>query len=111
MIDLLMKLLPTAHSSAVETTIRQVAESSIEGVCQRVSPQIDHMTLSEARGYVRARAVEIVQAETRRSLAGEVGALQRFDFVVRSAIERLVPAVLRRTGVGVPRPVSHVTAA
>jgi len=111
MIDLLMKLLPAAHSPDVETAIRQIAESSIEDVCQRVSPRIDKMTLSEARGYVRARAVEIVRAETRRLLAGKVDALQQFDFVVRSAVERLVPAVLRRTGVGVPRPVSYVAAA
>ncbi len=95
----------TAPSGAIEALARQVTELSLEDVIERVSAQIDSMTLSEARGYVRARAAHVVQIQTRRALSQHVEASEDWaSLIIPSATERLVPLVIRQTGVGLPRP-------
>ena len=94
----------TKSSSKTDALIRQVVDASLAGVCCRVSKQIDTMSLSEARGYVRARATGVVRRETRLT----IDRLSRADgassaTVARMATERLVPIVLRELSVGIPR--------
>jgi len=59
----------TVPSGAIDALVRQVAELSLEGVVERVSARIDEMTLSEARGYVRARAAHVVRRQTRQAIS------------------------------------------
>ncbi|MCA9230828.1 MAG: hypothetical protein KDA57_09260 [Planctomycetales bacterium] len=99
-------LLGVAPAGAIEALIRQVAELSIEGVCEKVSARIDDMTLSEARGYVRARAAQVVQRQTRLVLLQHREAQSDWAVqIVPAATERLIPLVIRQAGVGVPRPI------
>ncbi|NOZ40911.1 MAG: hypothetical protein GXP24_11895 [Planctomycetes bacterium] len=104
MIKALTKLFGAASSSRRDALTRQVAELSVESVCQLVAEQVECMSLSEARGYVRARAARIVRKQTRMAIGRHLGAdLAWTDTIARTAIERIVPLVLRQTGVGVPK--------
>jgi len=97
-------LLKKSSPEVVDAMTRQVAEQSVEDVCQRVATHMDGMTLSEARGYIRARAAGIVRRQTRLAISRNPGTGQDIaEVVARSATERILPTVLRRTGVGVPR--------
>jgi hypothetical protein len=53
---------------------------------------------------VRARANSIVRRQTRITLAGQSLSDDVQTDLVRAAIERLVPVVIKRAGVGLPRP-------
>ncbi len=87
-----------------EALSRQVAERCVESVCQLVSPQVEPMTFSEARGYIRARAARLVRKQARQVINQYPDAeLAWVDAVARAATEQLVPLVLRQTGVGVPQ--------
>jgi len=104
MIQKLIKLLGPSHTKEIDSLSRQVVESSIDGVCQRVIDRMDHMTLSEARGYIRARATSTIRRQTRLILSRQENASPTWGpSIVRSATERVVPLVLRQLGVGVPR--------
>jgi hypothetical protein len=62
------------------------------------------MTFSEARGYVRARAVGLVRSQARLAIGQQPGAnLLWLEEVARSATEQIIPQVLRQTEVGVPQ--------
>lgn len=94
----------TLPSGVMDTLVRQVAELSLESVVERVAARIDEMTLSEARGYVRARAAQVVRRQTRQAISQYQEATEDWPrAIVPAATERLVPLVLRQTGVGVPR--------
>jgi len=98
------KLFGTAPSAAIDALVRQVAELSLAGVVERVSARIDDMTFSEARGYVRARAAQVVRRQTRHAISQYDGATDDWAVViVPAATERIVPLVLRQRSVGVPR--------
>ncbi|NOY30243.1 MAG: hypothetical protein GXP28_08710 [Planctomycetes bacterium] len=105
MIPIIAKLFrSTAPSDVVDALVRQVADLSLEGVVERVAARIDQMTLSEARGYVRARAAHVVRRQTRQVISQHQEATEDWSgAIVPAATERLVPLVLRQTGVGVPR--------
>ncbi len=91
-------------SGVIDALVRQVAELSLEGVVERVSARIEEMTLSEARGYVRARAAYVVRRQTRQVISQHQEATENWSAaIVPAATERLVPLVLRQTSVGVPR--------
>lgn len=95
----------TAPAEAIEALARQVSELSLEDVIERVSSRIENMPLSEARGYVRARAAQVVRIQTRRALSQHAEASEDWaSLIIPSATERLVPLVIRQTGVGLPRP-------
>ncbi len=99
-------------SKKVETLIRQVADASLAIICERVASQIGSMSLSEARGYIRARATQVVMQETRQALTRIPEAnLDWIDTIVRAATERLVPTVLHQMSVGIPQPTSIPLAA
>jgi hypothetical protein len=103
--QLFAKLLNQPSAEVVESIVRQVAEQSVAGVCERVEARVVEMTLPEARGYVRARAAEIVRRQTRATITRHPGSVQDMaEVIVQAATERLVPVVLRQTNVGVPRP-------
>ena len=102
MIKAIAQLFGSASSSRIDALALQVVESSVESVCQLVEDQVECMKLSEARGYVRARAASVVRRQSRLAIGGQPGAdVAWTDVVARTAIERLVPLVLRKTGVGV----------
>ncbi len=104
MFEGIAKLLGKTSSEVVDAIVRQVAELSVEGVCGLVETHVEEMSLSEARGYVRARAVCIVRQQTRAAISRHPKASEAItDMVVRAATERILPTVLRQAGVGVPR--------
>ncbi len=104
MIKTIIKLLGADSSRRIDTLTRQVVDLSVESVCQLVCGHVESMTFSEARGYVRARAGRIVRKQARLVIGRQRGAEQAWeDAVTRVATEQLVPLVLRRTGVGVPK--------
>ena len=109
MIQTIAKLLSAAPTKQIDALSRQVADLSMEGVCQLVSGPIQSMTFSEARGYVRARAGRIVQKKALQVINQNPGAQTRttesawVDDVVHAATEQLVPLVLRQVGLGVPK--------
>ena len=90
MIKAIAKLFGSASSSRIDALSLQVVEASVENVCQLVRGQVACMKLSEARGYVRARAASIVRRQSRLAIGGHPGAdLAWTDVVARTAIERL----------------------
>lgn len=104
MIKTIFKLLGADSTGRIDALARQVADLSVESVCQLVCGRVESMTFSEARGYVRARAGGIVRKQARLVINRQRGAEQAWeDAVTRVATEQLVPLVLRRTGVGVPK--------
>jgi hypothetical protein len=97
------KLFGAAPSAAIDALVRQVADLSLESVVGRVAARVDEMTLSEARGYVRARASQVVRRHTHVAIAQYQGASEDWAcLIVPAATERIVPQVLRQTGVGPP---------
>ena len=112
MIQGIARLFNRVSSSKLETLIRQVVDASVHPVCQRVRKQIETMTLSEARGYIRARAARVVQRESRLALsrvpAADTAWTKRVE---HTATERLVTVVLREMNVGVPQSTTRSMAA
>ncbi len=107
MIKSIAQLLSAASSRRVAAMSRQVAEMSVEDVCAAVGGKVESMSLSEARGYVRARAAGIVRKQTRLVVAQDASMRPMgAEAVARMATELLVPLVLRKTGVGVPNAAS-----
>jgi len=104
MMNTIAKLFGFAPSSRIDAISRQVAELSLDSVCDLVCDRVDSMSLSEARGYVRARAARIVRRHAHFAIVRHAGVdVAWTDQVARMAIERMVPHVLRKTGVGVPK--------
>ena len=104
MINAIAELLGAGSSRRIDALSRQVADLSLESVCQLVVGQVEGMTFSEARGYVRARAVRLVRKQARMAISRQPGADQSWvEAVTRAATEQIVPLVLRQTGVGVPQ--------
>ena len=102
--QLIKKMSGPWQTKEIESLARQVVDSSIDGVCQRVGNRMDNMTLSEARGYIRARAASTVRRHTRLILSSQKDANPAWAAsIVRTATERIIPLVLQQLGVGVPR--------
>jgi len=109
MIKAMTKLLRTASSGRIDALSRQVADLSLESVCQLVSGHVESMTFSEARGYVRARAGRVVRKQAQSTIRHQPHAKQAWvEAVTRAATEQIVPLVLRQTGVGLPESVSKL---
>ncbi|MCG8448218.1 MAG: hypothetical protein MI725_01385 [Pirellulales bacterium] len=104
MIQEIAKLFGATSARKTDALVKQVVDASIAGVCQRVAQHIDAMSLFEARGYVRARAARVVRRQTRLAinhLPEDNSAWS--ETIVRAATERLLPVVLQRMSVGIPR--------
>jgi transcriptional regulator of heat shock response len=104
LIKKLVSLLLGKVKTNAESLVRQIAEQSLAEVCHQVEGRLRAMSLSEARGYVRARASQVVMRETRLAIANS----REVDFtampdIVRQATERLVPQVISRTYVAAHR--------
>jgi hypothetical protein len=96
-------LLGTVQNSA-EPLVRQIAEQSLAEVCHQVEGRLQGMSLAEARGYIRARASQIVMREARLAIANsrDVEFTSMAD-IVRQATERLIPQVIRKMHVATQR--------
>jgi hypothetical protein len=112
MLEAVAKFFRSEPSARLETIARQVVDESVEGVAQLVAERMEGMTLSEARGYVRARSTQIVRRQTQLAIHRHSSAVPDWSAsIIRVATERLVPLVLRQTGVGIPRPADTRAAA
>ena len=104
MLEAVAKMFRSESSAKIEALARQVVDESVENVAQLVANHMEAMTLSEARGYVRARSAQIVRRQTRLAVNRHPDAAPDWSAsIIRAATERLVPLVLRQTGVGIPR--------
>ena len=112
MLEAVVEILRSEPSAKVEAFARHVVDESVEEVAQLVANQMEGMTLSEARGYVRARSAQIVLRQTCLAVNRHPNAAPDWSAsIVRTATERLVPLVLRQTAVGIPRQAANRTAA
>lgn len=104
MFKTLIRLVRGSIGQNAEPVVRQIVEKCLVEVCDQVEGHLQGMTLSEARGYVRARATRVVMREVRAVIASS----SNLEFVsmaviVRHATERLIPRVIRRTYVSATR--------
>ena len=104
MIDRLKNLLGIHTNVNLDTVVRQVTEECLAEVCQRVIGRTEGMNFSEARGYLRARAI---QSCSPPHSDHHLRSLRKSDStqmatIAHLATERLVPQVLRQARVGVP---------
>ena len=101
MIKKFIQLLLGIPRTNTEPLVRQIAEQSLAEVCQLVEGRMAGMTLAEARGYVRARATQIVLRESRIAIAKSTDVeFAEMATVARQATERLISQVIRRTHTG-----------
>ncbi|MEQ8836355.1 MAG: hypothetical protein RID07_06070, partial [Lacipirellulaceae bacterium] len=95
-----------ATQKKIEQLSRQVAEQSVDFVCQLIANSTRGMTLCETRGYIRARAGAEIRKQTRLLLASEAASVtEHRSMIVEAATNRIVPQVLRqlvRANVAVP---------
>lgn len=104
MLEVVAKMFRSQPSAKIDALAKQVVEESVAGVALLVADRMERMTLSEARGYVRARSHRIVRRHTSLALSRHSKTAQDWSAaIVRAATERLIPLVLRETGVGLPR--------
>lgn len=104
MLKAIAKLLGAASDGQITNLSRQVASASFDNVTTLVAEQIEGMSFSEARGYVRARAAVTVRKQARQVLSQQAGSdMTLVEEVARLATEQLLPQVLRQVGVGVPK--------
>ena len=90
-------------SAELESLLSQVVEASLPAILDRVAGRVEHMSLSEARGYVRARAAQVVRRQTNLSITRHEAATVAWRAAISGqATERLIPQVLRLASVGVP---------
>jgi hypothetical protein len=112
MLEAVAKIFRSQPSAKINAITRQVVDDSVADVAQLVANRMEGMMLSEARGYVRARSAQVVRRQTRLVLHRHpIASADWSASIIRSATERLVPLVLRQTGVGVPRVASSRAAA
>jgi len=104
MLDVVAKVFRSHSSATIEKIARLVVEESVQDIAQLVANNMEGMSLSEARGYVRARSAQIVRKQTRLALRRYSQAKPNWSATIaQSATERLVPLVLRQARVGIPR--------
>jgi hypothetical protein len=80
-----------------EKLVRQISEQSLAAVVEQAQGRLVGMTVAEARGYVRAKATQIVLRETRLAIANS-SEVEFCDMatIARQATERLIPQVIRK---------------
>jgi len=105
-------LKPTLTASTIDAIAKQVAEVSLAEVCTQISGKVEGMSISEARGYIRARAAKTVR-QNAETVVTSLAAMDEtsFQLVVRAATERIIPQALRRSAVGIPQLESYRMAA
>ncbi len=101
MLKFIRSLFQPKRRANLEPLVRQVIEQCLADVCNLVQGRLQSMSLSEARGYVRARSTQIVLQQARLAIANspEVDYSQLAK-VSRQVSELLVVQVLRRTKTG-----------
>jgi hypothetical protein len=87
--------------SCNEQLVRQISEQSLAAVIEQAQGRLVGMTVAEARGYVRAKATQIVLRETRLAIANSTE-VEFCDMatIARQATERLIPQVIRKAHSG-----------
>ncbi len=104
MLGTVARMFRSQQSARIEALARQVADDSIADVAALVAFRVASMSLSEARGFIRARSAQIVRRSTRLAINRHPAATSDWTAaIIRSATERLIPLVLRHAQVGVPR--------
>ena len=101
------KLFHHKPHAKIEALAQQIVEQSLEDSVRRVADHLEGMSLSEARGYVRARAAQVVRKHTQVAINRQPKAMAAWSHSITTlATERIIPLVLRKSGVGMPRTVA-----
>jgi hypothetical protein len=86
-----------AARRSLDAMVRQVADLSVDAVSRLVADRVTKMTVSEARGYTRARAAKEIRRQTRLILPQHVAADADWQrAVIVRATDRVAPLVLRQ---------------
>lgn len=81
---------------ASEHIVRRLGERSVDEVRRRLQTDLSRMSVAEMRGYVRARAIDVLRREA-RLFGAETGRQTPLpDDVVMRALERTVHLVVRQ---------------
>jgi hypothetical protein len=81
-----------------EVLADKVATRSRQAIWNRVSHRIHQLAGAEARGYVRARAAAIIEAETDLLIAEEGGKVARYrDQIIQVAGDSVIRLVLEQS--------------
>ena len=92
----IQRLLPNRVNKAVEQAARDVATKSQPVVSERLRAAVSTMSLSEARGYVRAKAGAPVRKATEHAVQqAPLLTAELFDRVARVATEKVVHCIVR----------------
>jgi hypothetical protein len=95
-VSLARVLWKSSQRVASEHVVRLLGERSVDKVQRRLQADTSLMSVAELRGYVRARATEVLWSEA-RLLEAETGGQPRLsDDVVTRALERTVHLVMRQ---------------
>jgi hypothetical protein len=81
----------------MDAMVRLVAERSLAAVSNLVDGRMDGMSLCETRGYIRARAGQVVRRQSRAVMQCENAARAAWEnALVARATERVVALVVRQ---------------
>ncbi len=80
----------------MEQLVRDIAELSVAAAQERMHSNVSRMSVSELRGYVRARAIQPVYKQAQETLAKSGEQISLRDPLVARALERTVHLVVRQ---------------
>jgi hypothetical protein len=81
-------------SDRISEMAERVAGRSRLQVWQRVASRLQQLGASEARGYLRSRAIGVVREETSRLASQEGGHVQRLQVeIAAAALEQLIASI------------------
>ena len=80
----------------LEKTAVRVAERSLKAVWQRVESRLEHLSANEARGYIRARSLVLVNNEISAVVDARRISDARRERILDRALEQVVRDVLKQ---------------
>ena len=80
----------------LEKTAVRVAERSLKAVWQSVQARLDHLSANEARGYIRARSIVLVNNEISAVVDARRISDARRRHILECALDQVVRDVLKQ---------------
>ena len=112
MLNSIAMLFNATPATKVDAVARQVVDTCLANATQLVARELAGMSLSEARGFIRARCGRLLRRHTRMAIHNHPEASPQWaPQVLLLATERLIPVVLRESRVGMPRQLELKSAA
>ncbi len=96
MFNFLSRRWSTPKICPTEQLVRDIAERSVAAARERMHTNVSRMSVSELRGYVRARAIRSVHEQAQETTAKRGEQISLRDPLVARALERTVHLVVRQ---------------